>query len=75
MQGYDKMILTNFKLSSGADILRSGICIKECPTENGLALKEGSNCKSNEKVKCKGKKTYISRDAFDFCLPVGRESL
>jgi len=67
--------LTDFHLSSGPDILKSGVCIKECPHEGGIEFKEGVNCKSNSKVKCKKKKSYATRDAFDFCLPVSKNAL
>lgn len=75
MKGFDKMILTDFKLSSGTSILKSGVCIKECPTKGGVALKEGTNCKSNSKVKCEKSRSYETYDAFDFCLPTGKEAL
>jgi len=75
MEGYDKMILTDFKVTLGPNILRSGVCIKECPHEGGIELKEGVNCKSNSNVKCKKKKTYKTRDAFDFCLPMDKGAL
>ena len=75
MEGFNKMVLTNFELSAGAEILRSGVCVKECPHESGIELKEDVTCKSNDKIKCKGKKTYKSRDAFDFCLPVNKDAL
>jgi len=75
MEGYPKMILTNFKLTSGAYILKSGVCITECPKEGGTEFKNGVNCKSNSNAKCSSKKSYKTYDAFDFCLPLNREAL
>ena len=75
MEGYGKMMLTNFKLTAGADILKSGVCIKECPHAAGVELKDGVDCKSNAKIKCDKLKTYETRDAFDFCLPVSKSAL
>jgi len=75
MKGYNKMILTDFKLASGTGILKSGICVKECPTKSGEEFKDGTSCKSNEKIKCKARKSYKTRDAFDFCLPTSKDAL
>ena len=36
MEGYNKMILTDFKVASGTAILTSGVCIKECPKVAGV---------------------------------------
>lgn len=68
------MVLTDFKLTSGTGILKSGVCIKACPTEKDIEFKDGENCKSNDKVTCDGKKSYITKDVFDFCLPVSSEA-
>lgn len=38
MDGYPKMLLTSFELSSGGEILRSGVCVKECPLEGNKDL-------------------------------------
>jgi hypothetical protein len=79
MEGYPKMILTSFKLSfnvsSGSNILKSGVCVKECPQERGKDLKEGVDCKSNKEIKCNARKTYITYDAFDYCLPLYERAL
>lgn len=75
MEGYKKMILTDFMASSGPSILNSGVCIKECPQKSGIEFKDGANCKSNAKVKCDKRKSYATRDAFDFCLPTGKDAL
>jgi hypothetical protein len=76
MEGYPKMMLTKFTLfKSGADILKSGVCVKECPLEDGKDLAEGDDCKSNKNVKCSARKTYHTYDAFDFCIPDRREAL
>ena len=75
MKGYNKMILTDFKPSHATGILKSGVCIKSCPQEKDKEFKDGVDCKSNSKVKCDKRKSYITRDAFDFCLPVSKDAL
>lgn len=74
MEGYPKLFLTSFALSSGTNILKSGVCIKECPVEAGKDF-YGADCKSNKKVSCSARKTYHTYDAWDFCLPYDREAL
>ena len=75
MKGYNKMVLTDFELASGPSILKSGMCVKECPQVKGTEYKDGENCKSNAKIKCDGKKTYKTKDTFDFCWPVDKSAL
>ena len=52
MEGYPKMMLTNFHPAELTDIPYSGVCIKECPKVKGNTLTSGNDCLDNEKVKC-----------------------
>lgn len=75
MKDYPKMILTTFEITDGFGILKSGVCIKECPTEKGKDLKDGEDCKSNKEIACDKHKTYVTKDVFDFCLPASADAL
>lgn len=75
MKDYPRMILTNFQLTEATDILKSGVCIKKCPsTDDTGAFAEGE-CKSNGKVKCEDHEKYATKDIFDFCLPTSADAL
>jgi hypothetical protein len=52
MEGFPKMILTELKITAGPDILRSGVCIKECPKGTDMVFTEKENCRSNNVIKC-----------------------
>ena len=72
---YKKMMLTNFHPVEMLDILKSGVCIKACPTEKDKDLTNDVDCKDNEKIKCDARKTYETTDLFDFCMPTGEDTL
>ena len=75
---YPKMMLTTFELEdliSPFDILKSGVCIKTCPTESGKTLAEGTDCMGNSKRACSVRTTYKSIDVFDFCIPASKDAL
>jgi choline transporter-like protein 2/4/5 len=76
MEGYPKMILMNFDLTGFAsNPLNTGICLKKCPTESGKDFVEGTDCKGNDKVPCNDRKSYKTRDVFDFCFPTSKDAL
>lgn len=66
------MILTSFDVTKTIGILKSGVCLKACPTEKDKNLVD---CKSNANYKCEDHKSYPTKDVFDFCLPTSKEDL
>ena len=75
MEGYPKMMLTRFIAQKPLQTLKSGVCLKECPRNNSLALVDGKNCRSNMNAKCSDRASYKSRDLMDFCLPWSKDAL
>lgn len=69
---YPKMILTSFDITKTIGILKSGVCLKKCPTEKEQDLVD---CKDNANYKCGDHKSYKTKDVFDFCLPTAKEDL
>lgn len=69
------MILTNFNPGESSDILKTGVCLKECPKTKGKKFKNGDDCKDNNKLKCISRDSYETNDVFDFCLPTGLKAL
>ena len=63
---YPKMVLMDFM--DIKNLLKSGVCVKECPTAVG-ELKEGTDCKGNDIKTCSDHKGYPTEDIFDFCVP------
>jgi hypothetical protein len=62
-KGYPKLYITNFATTNVMTIMKSGVCVKECPkkakVKMACALKKG---------KCPTSK-YPTKDWYDFCLP------
>lgn len=75
MKGYPKMMLTSFDATKTLGILKSGVCLKTCPKEKGKTLVDGTDCKSNKNYECGKHESYVTRDAFDFCLPASADAL
>lgn len=70
MAEYPRMIFTDLDPTLLLGILKTGVCIKECPQEGGVKFKDGDNCKDNSAVKCEdAKKSYNTVDVFGFCVP------
>ena len=49
MKGFPKMIFNQFEVTKTFDILKSGVCVKECPTGPDFVWKDGGNYKNNAK--------------------------
>jgi hypothetical protein len=52
MTGYPKLILTSYVSSNPIDILKSGVCVKTCPSKADAA--EGSTFEWKKGVNCNG---------------------
>jgi len=65
---WPKLYLANLATADALAIMRSGVCVKECPKKKGIQLK--CNTKGNHSYgkKCP-KSTVATRDWYDFCLP------
>ena len=68
-------------MTSPFDILRTGVCIKECPKEKDKVLKSGDNCldpvaapKAGQ-PSCALRKTYKTYDVFDYCIPASKDAV
>ena len=76
MAGYPKMVFTNFKATQPFDILRSGVCVKECPQDDTMTFTNGDNCLDNTNKKCTDMDhSYNTVDLMDYCIPQGVDVL
>lgn len=70
------MVFTNFKATQPFDILRSGVCVKECPQDNTMTFTNGDNCLDNTNKKCTDMDhSYNTVDLMDYCIPQGVDVL
>jgi hypothetical protein len=52
MKDYPKMIFTNLVDTSVNKILKSGVCVKECPENKEYKFENGKNCMKNSELDC-----------------------
>jgi hypothetical protein len=74
MKGYPNMMFNNFQLTEALSILKSGVCIKDCPQSKDVVFKEGENCKSNSKEQCPTR-SYNTIDFVGYCFPQNSNGL
>lgn len=75
MEGYPKMMLTRFYADKPIQSLKSGVCLKECPSNSSITLVNNKNCKDNSEVRCTDRAAYTTKDLMDFCLPWSKDAL
>lgn len=81
MTGYPKLILTSYVSSNPIDILKSGVCVKTCPSKADAAegstfeWKKGVNCNGGSDNSCDIHSKYPTlNNPLDICIPVNTDA-
>lgn len=74
---YPKLLMTDYSsVNMPLSILGTGVCIKECPSDQSMKLEDGKTCKDNAKVKCEAAKSSKTlNNPLNICFPLNRNAL
>lgn len=69
------MIFNNYEVTKVLGILKTGVCVKQCPTGPDYKWEKGTNYKNNAEETLKEDKSYKTVDFIGYCLPVTEKGL